>query len=121
MRFKSESYDVGDQSWLGSAHGIANSRTSTLKASDFTKATHYPNGYLPSGTPVDCTNEQALKPWTGTGTLGFVLFDQPLNDTDKGVAVPVFRHGTVRVHRIPGDFTKPTNQSQFVFIEGSDA
>ena len=50
--FKSESFGGGDQSWLGSAHGIANCRTEKLKVSGFTKGTHYPNGYIPSGTPV---------------------------------------------------------------------
>ena len=39
-----------DRSWLGSAHGTTATRTITLDVSAFTANTHYPNGYIPSGT-----------------------------------------------------------------------
>lgn len=41
-----------DQRWLGSAHGTASGDPITLDASLFTQNTHYPNGYLPSGTAL---------------------------------------------------------------------
>ena len=43
---------VGNMEWLGSNHGIRNARTEILDISTFTAATHYPNGYIPSGMPV---------------------------------------------------------------------
>ena len=58
-RLTSEAFGGGDQSWLGSSHSIANCRTETLDISAFNKATHYPDGYIPSGTP-------ALAPQSGS-------------------------------------------------------
>jgi len=51
-RLKSETIGTGDQSWLGSTHGIWECRTETIDVSAFTKATHYPDGYFKSGLPV---------------------------------------------------------------------
>ena len=61
-RLRTETFGAGDQSWLGSAHGIADCRTETLDVSAFTANTHYPNGYIPSGT--------VLGRVTATGLLG---------------------------------------------------
>ncbi|MCZ1009911.1 head decoration protein [Streptomyces sp. NBC_01456] len=47
-----ETFGQDDQSWLASAHGTSNARTITLDTSAFTPATHYPNGYFPSGLPL---------------------------------------------------------------------
>lgn len=51
-RFTSETFASGDQSWLGSTHGLANARTETVDISAFTAGTHYPTGVIPSGFPV---------------------------------------------------------------------
>lgn len=52
-----------DQSWLGSARGTSQAQSVALLLSAFTAATHYPNGYLPSGI--------ALRKITGlTNTYG---------------------------------------------------
>lgn len=45
-----ETVGQDDQRWLGSAHGTSAGRSVTLDAALFTAGTHYPNGYLPSGT-----------------------------------------------------------------------
>lgn len=45
-------YQVEDHSWLGSAHGTDSTETITLDVSAFTANTHYPNGYILSGTPL---------------------------------------------------------------------
>jgi hypothetical protein len=50
-RLQSETVGAADQSWLGSTHGSRNARTETIDISTFTPSTHYPNGYIPSGTP----------------------------------------------------------------------
>lgn len=43
-------YVPEDHSWLGSAHGTEATKTITLDPDLFTEATHFPNGYLLSGT-----------------------------------------------------------------------
>lgn len=124
MRLKEETYGSGDMSWLDSAHGTDHSATATVVASNFTKAAHYPNGYLPAGLPVDVTDRANVKPWTDAAgkKLGFVMFDQPVLDGDAKFAVPFLRHGGVRIKHLPVAFTVPTTapQAQFVFNEGND-
>lgn len=122
-RFRTESEIVtGDMSWLGSGHGLRNARTEILDISTFTAATHYPNGYIPSGTPVAKVGG-VLVPYDATeGTVtnagvlaGFILTDQPLfvapgataNAADD-INVPLLDHGRVKVAKLPVAFVKPT-------------
>lgn len=113
-RLKIETFGGGDQSWLGSAHGIANARTEVLDISTFTAGTHYPNGFIPSGTPVakvggvlvpyDADEEAA----EGAGVLaGFVLTDQAVVGT-ADFGVPLLDHGRVIAAKLPIAFTAPT-------------
>ena len=104
-RLQQEDIGAGDLSWLGSDHGITNARTSTLVLANFTAATHYPAGYIPSGLAVNAADEKNLKPYTAaTGEkLGFVLFDQSvkgLASTAK-IPVPVIRHGIIKPAKLP--------------------
>lgn len=117
-RLKTETIGGGDQSWLGSAHGIGNCRTATIDVSAFTSGTHYPNGYLPSGLPVDVADEGAAAPWTGGEgeVLGFVFTDQPCTATTADFAAPILRHGLVKVDNLPIAFTVVAAPG-FVFIE----
>lgn len=55
-------FAVDDQSWLGSAHGTDATKTGTLDVSRFDQETYYPDGVIPSGTPVGVV--------TATGLLG---------------------------------------------------
>lgn len=113
-RLSSENIGGGDQSWLGSSHGIRNARTETIDISAFTANTHYPNGYLPSGTPVAIVSGLAV-PYdvtvgttTGAGILaGFILTDQKVVGTiDFGA--PVLDHGRVNTAKVPfASFVKP--------------
>ncbi|MDN4616416.1 head decoration protein [Leifsonia sp. F6_8S_P_1B] len=113
-RLKTESVGGGDQSWLGSSHGIRNARTETIDISTFTANTHYPNGYIPSGTPVAIVSGLAV-PYdvttgttTGAGILaGFILTDQPVVGTTD-FAAPIIDHGRVNVAKVPyANFAKP--------------
>lgn len=113
-RLSSETIGSGDQSWLGSTHGIRNARTETIDISTFTANTHYPNGYIPSGTPVAIVAGLAV-PYdvtagttTGAGILaGFVLTDQKVVGTvDFGASV--IDHGRVNIAKVPyASFAKP--------------
>jgi hypothetical protein len=113
-RLSSETFGGGDQSWLGSSHGIRNARTETIDISAFTANTHYPNGYIPSGTPVAIVSGLAV-PYdvtvgttTGAGILaGFILTDQKVvGTTDFGA--PVLDHGRINTAKVPfASFVKP--------------
>ncbi len=115
-RLKTETVGTGDQSWLGSSHGIRNCRTEFLDISAFAAGTHYPNGYIPSGTPVakvagvlvPYTSAEATT--TGAGVLaGHVFTDQVVVGT-ADFAVPVLDHGRVKTAKVPAGsdaFTAP--------------
>lgn len=108
-RLTSESFGSGDQSWLGSAHGISNARTETVDVSTFTVV----DGYIPSGTPVAKVGG-VLVPYdgteatvTGAGILaGFILFDQPASGTSDFPAA-LLDHGRVKAANVPGTFVAP--------------
>lgn len=130
-RMKSETYGAGDQSWLGSTHGIYNTRTETVDISAFTAGTHYPNGYIPSGTPVAMVGGM-LVPYdktegtvTGAGILaGFIYTDQPVPaGSTADFAAPLIDHGRVKVSKVPlaGGFPAPAAAAKsaavnFVFV-----
>ncbi len=106
-RLATETIGAGDQSWLDSAHGLRNARTEVLDISAFTAGTHYPNGYIPSGTPV-AKSGGMLVPYTsaegtttGAGVLaGHILTDQRVVGT-VDFAVPLFKHGRVKAAKVP--------------------
>lgn len=115
-RLKTETFGGGDQSWLGSAHGIANARTESINVSAFTAGTHYPNGFIPSGFPVAVV-AGLLVPYdvtvgvtTGAGILaGHILTDQPVVGTQNFPA-PLLDHGRVKATKIASiltGFVKP--------------
>lgn len=118
-RLNVENIGTGDMSWLASDHGITNARTATIDVAAFTAKTHYPNGYLPSGLPVNAADEGAVKPWTGGDgeQLGFLLTDQSVG-VDEKLPAPVLRHGLVKTNRLPVDFTAPAaGAAGFTFIK----
>jgi len=115
-RLKTETVGSGDQSWLGSSHGIHECRTEVLSTSAFTAGTHYPNGYIPSGTPVAKVGG-VLVPYdstegttTNAGVLaGFLFTDQPVVGS-ANFGVPLLDHGRVKSAKVPvgaGAFTAP--------------
>ncbi|UAJ78320.1 potassium transporter [Leifsonia sp. ZF2019] len=113
-RLSTETIGGGDLSWLGSSHGIRNARTETIDISTFTANTHYPNGYIPAGTPIAIVSGLAV-PYdvtvgttTGAGILaGFILTDQKVvGATDFGA--PVLDHGRINTAKVPyASFVKP--------------
>lgn len=122
---RSETFGGGDQTWLANTHAIGDAITGTPDLTAFTEATHYPDGYIPSGTPVDYSDLRAVKPFTGatdaegnsTEKLGFVLFDAPVvGGSVAPVAIAV--HGIINAANVPGDFTVPANTGGFTFTNG---
>jgi hypothetical protein len=103
-----KTYGGGDNSWLGSRHGVANARSVTLTASAFTGPT------VPSGTPLSVAANGSAVPYVaGTGTLAFVIGSQDISGGDS--TVPALDHGRVIVAKLPVAFTAPAN-GQFVFV-----
>lgn len=106
-RLKTETVGTGDQSWLASAHGIRNCRTEQLDISAFTAGTHYPNGYIPSGTPVakvggllvPYTSAEATT--TGAGVLAGHLFTDQVVVGTNDFPVPLLDHGRVKTAKVP--------------------
>lgn len=113
----------GDQTWLANTHGIEDAVTANLPVSGFTANTHFPNGYLPSGTPVDYADPKAVKPYAdGEGAvLGFLLFDVEVHPGATNVAAAVLTHGIVKPDKVPGTFTAPATAAGFTFMKGADA
>lgn len=113
-RLTTETFGAGDMTWLGSSHGIRNARTEILDVSAFTKATHYPDGFIKSGTPVAIVDNRVVPYTVAAGTTtdagvlaGFILTDQKVvGDADFGV--PVLDHGRITVANVPyADFAAP--------------
>lgn len=103
-----ETVGQDDQRWLGSAHGTSSARSVTLDAALFTAGTHYPNGYLPSGT-VLAQNTSTLRygPYvtgggTGSGTAaGVLLTPVKVNSGTSTPAGAMIQHGRVVTAYLP--------------------
>lgn len=116
-RLSSTTLGTGDMTWLASSHSLRNARTVTIDVSAFTAGTHYPNGYIPAGTPLALASGIAV-PYTsgeatttGAGILaGHLLFDAPVVGTNDFPA-PLLDHGRVKTSKVPvgsdGAFTAP--------------
>ncbi len=105
-KLRTESFGSGDMSWLDSTHGIRNARTGIIDISEFTAGTHYPDGYLPSGTPVALEGGKFV-PYTiaaGTTTGRGILAGHILTDVKvvgpEDFAAPIFDHGRVNAAKV---------------------
>jgi hypothetical protein len=93
-------YQAENRSWLLGPHGTGpgDNPGITIDAALFTAATHFPNGYLPSGTVLT----PAGGPYGGTGAAAGILFSSVRIPTPTSrVGGAVVRHGFVRTGRLP--------------------
>jgi len=105
---KRETYDQADHSWLVSAHGTDVARSGTLLVSTLTENTHYPDGYLPAGTPL-CQIEASKRfgIYDNAATdgrevgFGFTLEPVKISDTATTVVVAILWHGAVNHDNLP--------------------
>lgn len=107
-RMRTESFGSGDQTWLLSDHALFNAHTVTIDISTFTKATHYPDGYVPAGTLLNIANRAAVKPFTGAAgeKFGVLPFDQP-TDGVADFAAPALWHGSIVTAKLPSTTNLP--------------
>ncbi|WSV31897.1 head decoration protein [Streptomyces sp. NBC_01017] len=104
-----ETFGQDDQSWLASAHGTDTAKPLTLDTSAFVPATHYPNGYFPSGLPLGKITATGLYgPYDNTAADGrevlagflFTAVSAPsVNTVDPQGAL--FWHGAVVEAKLP--------------------
>ena len=120
-----ETWSVGDNRWMGSYHGTNAARTEVLDISSFTKATHYPEGYIPSGMPVSKVGGVLVPydPTPDTGNAasfaGHLLTDQRVVSDTEDLNVPLLDHGRVLTSFLPVAFTAPADQpnSTIIYLE----
>jgi hypothetical protein len=104
-----QSYALDNNSWLGSAHGTEATESITLDSdAGFVAGTHYPNGFLPSGTPlgkVTASGKYGLyddAAGDGRNTLvGFLFGGVPIKSTTSDPGAALFVHGKVREANLP--------------------
>jgi hypothetical protein len=109
---RTEEYQVEDRSWLGSAHGTNATRTITLDVATFSAATHYPRGYIPSGTVLGRITATGLYgPYVNTAGDGREVAAGHLFNATRvvrngislaqHVGAPLLEHGFVVEARLP--------------------
>lgn len=110
----STSYQVDNRQWLVGTHGVDVTPGLTLDISKFTKSTHYPNGFIPSGTALGKVTTSGLYgPYDNTASDGRevcagLLFsfcravDQQGNTNSK-VGGARFVHGVVNAAKLPAN------------------
>lgn len=109
LSVKTETFGDDDQRWLAASHGVDLARSITLDTSAFTANTHYPNGYIRSGTPLGkITATDLYGPYTpaasdGTDVLaGFLLSPvKPGASASVDVGGALFEHGRVVEANLP--------------------
>lgn len=112
---RSSNYQVEDRSWLVGQHGVDITPGITLDIAKFTKATHYPNGYIPSGTIVGKVTASGLYgPYDNAASDGRevaagVLFssvravDPNTGNALAKVGSARFIHGAVNTAKLPAN------------------
>ncbi|HEX6969117.1 MAG TPA: head decoration protein [Micromonosporaceae bacterium] len=107
-------YTVEDRSWLGSRDGTEFTRSVTLDVSAFDQATHYPNGYIPSGTVLGRITATGLYgPYNNAlnngqeVAEGFLFNSTQVRAGGPDVGAPLQWRGVIRTSRLPIQSTAP--------------
>lgn len=97
-----------NRAWLGSQHGTESNRSITLDVSTFTEATHYPDGFIPSGTVLaEITATGLFGPFDpnaedGRDTAAGHLFNSiPVSAGATNLGAPLLDHGAVVESKLP--------------------
>lgn len=102
-------YVLDNHSWLGSAHGTEATETITVDAdAGFVAGTHYPDGFLPSGTKlgkITASGKYGLyddAAADGRQTLvGFLYGGLAVSAATDDLGGALFVHGKVREANLP--------------------
>ncbi len=107
-----ETFLAENRSWLGSQHGTDVMQSVTLATSTFTAGTHFPNGYVPSGTVLGLiTSAGATQgmygPYDNAATdgrqtaVGFLYSNTKMVTGGANVGAPIHWHGSVIAAKLP--------------------
>jgi hypothetical protein len=113
LQFAQESaFQNDDKSWIRRREGLDDMMGVTLDLTTFTLATHYPNGFLPSGLALGKITATGLYGiysnaaldgrQDGRGFLGSAIDMNPVPASNKSVGA-LFWRGTVREVRLPAN------------------
>jgi hypothetical protein len=104
----SESWGDDDQTWCGAAHGMDMARSITLDTSAFTAGTHFPDGYVRSGTPLARITATGLYgPYNNAGAggletlAGFLFSPVKMSTGGADVQGALLEHGRVVEANLP--------------------
>ncbi len=103
---QTETWSGGDYRWLASARGFSTPKSGTADITEFAAGTHYPNGYLPSGTRLTFDSGSGLyEPYVDDGEnlpdlAGFVAHDTDVRGTK--VTIAVLTDVTIVAAHLPG-------------------
>lgn len=102
LTVKRASFGQDDQSWLGSAHGTQSTQSITLDVATFTRADHYPEGWLKSGLPLAKSGDRYVL-WTSGADLAGHLFTpvQAPSNPATPVGGAILEHGRVIASKLP--------------------
>jgi hypothetical protein len=110
LSLTTETFSQDDQRWLVSDHGADTGRTVTLDVSKFTKADHYPDGYLKSGLVIAKFDSGKYGPYnpalsTGDGSndngVGILLEAVQVKANSTAVAGAMVLHCFVDKTKLP--------------------
>ena len=98
----------GDYRWLADSRALEHPKSGTLDISAFTAGTHYPDGYVPSGTPVTFDSGSGLyEPAAATdsaeGLAGFVAHNVSVQGA-ADLTFAVVTDATIVAEFLPGDY-----------------
>lgn len=110
---RSHSYQVDNREWLIGQHGVDVTPSVTLDISKFTAGTHYPNGFIPSGTRLGKVTTSGLYgPYDNTANDGrevcagllfsFAKAVDEFGTVRTKVGGARFVHGVVKESKLPG-------------------
>ncbi len=103
-----ETWIAEDRSWLASRDGTDVTQSITLDTSTFTKATHYPNGYVRSGTVLGRITATGLYgPYSNAASdgrevaAGFLYTSTVMVEGGANVGAPLHWRGAIKESRLP--------------------
>ncbi|HEX8632234.1 MAG TPA: head decoration protein [Catenuloplanes sp.] len=113
LTVRTVSYQSEDRAWLGSAHGTDCTESITITPRAFTRAKHFPNGFIPSGMPVALIttgdDKDLYGPYdpaktNGQQTLAGHLFSSVTVTTGgPNVGAALHWHGAIVTARLPAN------------------
>lgn len=110
IRLTTEVSQVENRSWLGSRDGTDVTETVTLDVSKFTAGTHFPNGYIASGTVLGRITATGLYgPYDNAAAdgrevaVGFLWNSTEVATGATRLGAPLQWRGVIKTNRLPAN------------------